>query len=123
MKITSATPGGSGYDGRMAINHADLTTLGTLLLCPIVAGVAAADAHAGWFTPIFIAAGLAAGCVTAYLVRRVAYAILATACRHGQRAWVGWPLIFLYTLLPQAVSAAGVCAIWFGTIWIVKLIA
>jgi hypothetical protein len=107
----------------MAINNADFTTLGAFLLCPIVAGVAAADAHAGWFTPIFIAAGLVAGCATAFLVRKVAYAILATACRHGQRPWVGWPLIFLYTLLPQGIAVAGGCAVWFGTIWMVKLIA
>jgi hypothetical protein len=104
----------------MAINHADGTTLGALICCPIVAGVAAASAQAGWFTVVFVAAGLAVGVAVAYAVRKVAYLTLEAALSVKTRPWGGWVFGVAYIILPSAVMASGGISTWLGTLWLVR---
>ena len=60
----------------MPVNHGDGTSLAAFVCSPIVAGVAASKAHAGWFTIGFVIVGAGAGFVIAYAVHKVAYLIL-----------------------------------------------
>jgi hypothetical protein len=62
----------------MAINHADFTTLGAFLLCPIVTGGAAADAHAG--QPL---SGYNAGMKLRFSIRDLLWLVLVVALAAG----------------------------------------
>ena len=103
----------------MPINHADGTSLAALVCSPIVAGVAAAKAHAGWFTIGFVVLGVGAGVVVAYAVNKVAYLILNFGVTR-KPWWIVWPLFTGYVFFPYAIAAAGWAGIWFGTGWLVR---
>ena len=103
----------------MPVNHADSTTLGAFLGCPIIAGLTAASEQAGWFTILFVAAGLVVGSGVAYGVRKVAYLILNVGASQSN-PWVGWPLLIAYCVLPVAISVGGMIVSRWGTIWLVR---
>jgi len=99
----------------MAVNHADLTTVGVFLVSPIAAGVAALSKNAGWFTVPIVVAGTLAGAGIAFLVNKSAYAILHLGCT-TKNQWIAVPLLVAYILVPQMVGAAGIIGIWFATL-------
>jgi hypothetical protein len=103
----------------MPINHADATTLVAFVSSPVVAGVAAAKAHAGWFTVGGVALGVGAGFAVAYAVNTVAYLILHLGVTQ-KRWWISAPLFAAYLILPYAIVFAGWAVIWFGTGWLVR---
>jgi type IV secretory pathway VirB2 component (pilin) len=93
------------------MNASDLATVMTILGCPVAAGFAAVDARAGWFTPLFVIIGLALGFAASYGVRWLAYLLLA-ACGSMSKTWIGWPLLFAYTLLPMIAALGAMSGIF-----------
>lgn len=103
----------------MAVNHADMTTMGAFLCSPFIAGKAAIDARAGWYTVGFVVLGLLAGVVVAYAVRKVAYASAGIGVKLKHR-WTAFPFFVGYMVLPPLVSASGLIGIYWGTGWVVR---
>src|SRR5262245_19397793 len=104
----------------MAINHADQYAMLSILACPVVAGIAAVSAHAGWFAPVFAVVGIAAGFGVASVVAAIAYWFLGTGPPQGKREWLIAPLFLGYVIFPPLIAVAGCVGVWFGTFWLVK---
>jgi hypothetical protein len=99
------------------MNFADLTTVITVLSSAGVAGVLAAREKAGWFTVLFVAAGLAFsfGCIGT--VCKLADRLLEV-CDRQSKALFGWATLLAYILV-LGVAAFGVTAL---TGWLTILI-
>jgi hypothetical protein len=104
----------------MAVNHADMSTLGAFVAAPLVAGITAWNAHAGWFTLIFVILGLVGGFIISYLVRSAAYLILNAGVSQT-RVWIAAPLLLIYMLLPVAIAAFGCLGISIGVRFLVAI--
>ena len=111
----------------MPVNHADGTMFTSIVFYPIVAGKAAMSEHAGWLTIAFVIASLPAGFAVIMLGRKLLYSTLDPCIRalpderHKWLQWVvGGPLFLAYIVLPFAITGAGLCAVWFGTTWLVR---
>src|ERR1700756_934987 len=91
------------------MNAAELATALTVFGCGGTAGLVAASEKAGWFSALFVIAGLAAGFGFGFVVHKLAYRLLA-ACGRQSGAFAGWTLLFAYTLLPLLL-ACGAMAI------------
>lgn len=102
------------------MNAAELSTAITVLGCPAAAVLAAASEKAGWFTVLFVAVGLAIGVAAGYGVRLLAGLLLAAAGGSHSRAWVGWTLLFAYTIVPMALAVGGILIICGITVWMVR---
>ena len=94
---------------------------------PIAAGKAALPAHAGWFTPVFVAAGLLVGLAVISTSRKFIYSILERVLGDPvtpHSRWFEWamgaPMLVLYFILPYAITAVGLCGVYFGTTWVVQ---
>lgn len=103
----------------MAINHADGSTLSALVATPIVAGFAAANASAGWLTFIIMPLGILIGIVIALAVHFIAYRILDFGIAQS-KAWLAFPVLVAYMLIPPLLMALGFAGVWFGAFWLVK---
>jgi len=101
------------------VNAAELSTVVAVLGCPAAAGLSAASEKAGWFTVLFVAGGLAVGVGSGAAVHKLAYWLLALGA-HEKRAWVGWTLIFAYTLFPLALSLCAMVGSGLATVWLVR---
>jgi hypothetical protein len=101
------------------MNAAELNTVVAVLGCPAAAGLSAAAEKAGWYAVLFIAGGVAVGIGSGAVVHKLAYRLLA-AGSHEKRAWVGWSLIFAYTLLPLALSMCAILSTGLLTVWLVR---
>jgi hypothetical protein len=110
----------------MPVNHADFTLYPSIVLYPIAAGKAAIDAHAGWLMILLVLASLPAGAAAIYLSRKLIYCGMGlvlgdTPDQRGK--WFQWlvgaPALLIYFVLPYALTAGGLCAVWFGTRWLV----
>jgi hypothetical protein len=92
----------------MAVNHADGTMFVSVLFYPIAAGLAATSARAGWFTILFVAAGVPVGVAIAFLGRQLIYLLMGFFLRRfppeTTSTWVSWvvggPLFLAYIILP-----------------------
>jgi hypothetical protein len=102
----------------MPVNHADMITLGTFVCSPVIAGMSAASAHAGWLTPLFMVGGLVAGFGVSYLVRTVSYGILNLDVK--AHPWLEWLSMICYMLVPVLVAAAGLAGIAAGADWLAR---
>jgi hypothetical protein len=91
----------------------DLVTVSAIVNSPILAGIAAAKAGAGWFTPAYVAVGLVAGIGIAYILRRHFYLLavieskLETPLVHKFLIGAGMPLILVALLVMLLVVAWG----------------
>jgi hypothetical protein len=101
----------------MPMNHADLSTAGVIVTSPILSGVAAFKAGAGWFTIGYALLGLAVGLAIAYVTSHVAYWIL-NAGASQTKPRIGWPLLVAYMIVPITLSAVGLLGIWLGVDWL-----
>jgi hypothetical protein len=111
----------------MAVNHADGQLFGSIPLYPIAAGVGAAQAGAGWFTILFVPAGLALGIAACFAGRGLVYSITGFAFHHCSKIRNGvlqgiafTPFFILYLLLPAAINTMGVLGMWAGCFWLVR---
>jgi|SRR5215204_404231 len=86
------------------LNAAGCATLVTVFGCAGVAGLVAASEKAGWFTVLFVVAGLAVGFGFAFVVHKLAYRLLDVGGRQSG-ASVGWAMFFAYTLVPMLVAS------------------
>jgi hypothetical protein len=77
------------------------------------------DARAGWFTPLFVIVGAALGFAASYGVRWLAYLLLAV-CGSMSKSWIGWPLLFAYTLLPMIAALGAMSGIFAFTFWFAR---
>ena len=111
----------------MPVNHADGTLLFSIMLYPFAAGKAAIEAHAGWFSILFVAVSIPFGIAVNFTGRKLVYS--ATEALLGRepdnrskwiQSLVAVPAFFTYVLLPYAIVGGGVWATWFGTIWLTK---
>jgi NADH:ubiquinone oxidoreductase subunit 2 (subunit N) len=87
-----------------ALNWADLVAVMTLIMCAATAGLVAASEKAGWFTAIFVVAGLAMGYGSAVGVGKLAYWLLAAAARQSDQSR-GCALLLLYAAVPMLTMA------------------
>jgi hypothetical protein len=101
------------------MNAADLATFLTVCGCAGVAGLVAASEGAGWFTVLFIAAGLAIGFGCAAGVHKLAYRLLDVAGRQTKAA-SGWAWLLAYTLLPLMSAFAAMALSGWVTFVIVR---
>jgi hypothetical protein len=97
----------------MAVNLADMQTVGVVLGSPIVAGAIATQRHAGWFVPVFIAGGLLAGAGLGYLTHLVAYKLIRTDA--SSPPWKHWIAGFAYLLGPLIFSMGGLALVMWAT--------
>jgi hypothetical protein len=111
----------------MAINYADGTMFTSIVFYPIAAGLGARSAGAGWFTPLFIVAGVAFGVVVIYVGRKIIYGILEFGMRRTSSISPGRfqqiavsPLVILYVVLPFVFIGGGIFGTWLGSIWLVR---
>jgi len=111
----------------MAINHADGMMLASVVACPIAAPVAAAHAGAGWWTVLFIPAGLGIGLGVSYAGQRLVYPIMGFGLSRTSQMPKSWmkqiafvPFFLLYVILPLAIFWAAVLGTWTGSIWMAK---
>jgi hypothetical protein len=111
----------------MAVNHADGTMFVSVVFFPIAAAVAASRAGAGWFTILFVPAGLAVGIGVIYVGRKFVYAITGFALSRVENLPDTWiqqvaiaPFFLSYLILPYAIVWAGVFGTWVASIWLVK---
>ena len=104
----------------MAVNHADFTMLGTVVVTPMVAGGAAYHAGAAWLTPFFVIAGIGAGIGLGFVVSRFAYWILDTA--GAMRPIVGWISLLVYMVAPPLISAIGIIGVGYASAVIARWI-
>jgi hypothetical protein len=111
----------------MAVNHADGTMFVSVLFYPIAAAIAAAHSGAGWFTVLFIPAGLAIGIGVCYMGRKLIYSLVGFGLSRTSKTSKSWiqqvafaPFFVLYMILPYAIGWAGISGTWFGSIWLVK---
>ena len=111
----------------MPVNHADGQLILSVPLYPIAAGVSAAHAGAGWFTILFIPAGLAIGLGICRFGRPLVYAVtgfgLSRSSKIHNRALqtvVFLPFFLLYMILPVAMACGGLVGVWTGTAWLVR---
>ena len=111
----------------MPVNHADDTLLFSVILYPLAAGKAAIEAHAGWFSILFVVVSIPFGIAVNFIGRKLVYS--ATEALLGSepdnrskwiQSLVAVPAFFSYVLFPYAIVGAGVWATWFGTIWLTK---
>jgi hypothetical protein len=110
----------------MAVNHADGTMFTSIVFYPIAAGIGARSAGAGWFTPLFVVAGIAVGIGIIYVGRKFIYAVLDFGMSRTSRLSPSWlqqvaaaPLLILYFLLPFVIIGGGVFGLWRGSSWLV----
>ena len=85
------------------MNAADLATLFTVFGCGGTAGLVAAAERAGWFTVLFVLAGLLVGFGFACVVNKLAYWLLDVCCRQSGTL-AGWGMLFAYGLIPMLVA-------------------
>ena len=111
----------------MAVNHADGTMLISLPFYPIAAAIGAAGAGAGWFSLLFIPAGLAIGMGLIYLGRKMVYSIVGYGLRRASKLPNTWirqiffaPFFLLYFILPLANVSAGVFGLCIASSWVVE---
>jgi hypothetical protein len=111
----------------MAVNHADGTLFVSIVFYPIAAAAGAAHAGAGWFSILFIPAGLALGAGIIAVGRPLVYAITGFGLSRGSKIPKGWlqqiffaPFFLLYMILPLVIVWGSVAGIWFGSIWITR---
>jgi hypothetical protein len=111
----------------MAINHADGTMISSLLLYPVAAGIGAARAGAGWWTILFVPAGLAIGVGVVYLGRKLVYLITGLGLNGASGTSKGWfkqifflPFLLLYIVLPIAIAYGGIVGVWAGSGWVAR---
>lgn len=104
---------------RLTMNAAELNTLVAIVGCPAAAGLSAAAEKAGWYTVPFIVGGVAIGLGSGAVVHKLAYRLLAAGL-HDKRAWLGWSLLFAYTLLPLALCMCAILSTGLLTIWLVR---
>lgn len=57
----------------MAVNLADMQTVGVVLASPIMAGVAGLARNAGWYIPFYVVGGAALGISLGWAMHFVAY--------------------------------------------------
>ena len=57
----------------MAVNLADLQTVGVVLASPVMAGVAGVTSNAGWYIPLYVVGGAALGIALAWAMQFAAY--------------------------------------------------
>ena len=112
----------------MAINHGDGAMFTSIVFYPIAAGVGARSAGAGWFTPLFVVAGVAFGVVVIYVGRKIIYGVLDCGLRRSSSISTGWiqqiaavPLMILYVVLPFVFIGGGIFGTWRGSMWLVRL--
>jgi hypothetical protein len=101
------------------MNLADISTLFTLLGCPIAAALSAGPYKAGWLIVIFVVFGLAVGIAGSYVVRRLACSILFASCK-VKTAWAGVPLFRAYMVVPLAGTFGFISLTVGGTVWVMK---
>jgi len=111
----------------MAVNHADGQLILSVPLYPIVAGVGAAHAGAGWFTVLFIPIGLAIGLGICFVGRPVVYSIMGFGLsrsskihNRGIQTIAVLPFFILYMILPIAFACGGLVGVWAGSVWLVR---
>lgn len=111
----------------MPVNHADGTLFFSVILYPLAAGKAAIDAHAGWFTILFVAVSIPFGIAVNFAGRKLVYScteFLLGKEPDSRSKWLQWlvagPAVVTYVVLPYAIVGAGLWATWFGTIWAVR---
>ena len=99
------------------MNAAELNTLVTIVGCPAVAGMVAASEKAGWFTVLFVVAGLAIGVGAGFCVHKIAYRFLRI---HDKRTWVQCASLFAYLLVPMAILMCAIVGTGALTVWVVR---
>jgi hypothetical protein len=111
----------------MPVNHVDGTLFVSVLFYPFAAGKAALDAQAGWLAILPIIVSIPFGIAVNAGGRRIIYAgmdALMGTWPDNPSKWFQWlvegPALLAYIVLPYAVFGAGLCATWFGSIWLVK---
>ena len=111
----------------MPVNHADGTLFCSIVLYPFAAGKAALSAHAGWWSAIFILASLPIGCAVIYTGRKFIYWMCDLVLGDSSQPRASWyqvvvvaPASVAYFILPHAFNAAGLCSVYFGSIWLIQ---
>jgi len=99
----------------------------SIVFYPIAAGVSAHSAGAGWFTPLFVVAGVALGIGIIYVGRKLIYTVLDFGMSRIARISKSWvqqvaaaPLLILYLILPYAIIWGGAFGLLRGSIWLVR---
>jgi hypothetical protein len=98
----------------MAVNLADMQTVGVVLGSPIAAGAIATQRHAGWFVPLFIVGGILAGVGLGYLTHFVAYRLIRT--NSSSPPWKHWLSGIAYLLGPLIFSIGGLAFVMWATL-------
>lgn len=92
------------------MNLADLMTLITLVLSPLVAMAVAASDGAGWFTILYFIGGILLGWLAAVAVRALSYALLFGGAKSA--GWLVQALCLLgYMFLPMLAMMGAVAGI------------
>ena len=95
----------------MAVNLADMQTVGVVLGSPIVAGAVAVHRQTGWFIPVFDIGGLAVGAGLGYLIHFVAYRMIPTTSASSR--WREGMAGLAYLLGPLIFSTGGLAfVVW-----------
>jgi hypothetical protein len=97
----------------MAVNIADLQTVGVVLSSPIVAGIIATQRQAGWFVPLFIGGGILAGVGLGYLTQFVAYKLIRA--NSSSPPWRHWLSGIAYLFGPPVFSIGGLAFVIWAT--------
>src|SRR5687768_1545292 len=99
------------------MNVADFFMMITILGCPLAAGITAASQKIGWFTALFMAAGLLIGIAAGLGINKLAYLLLHSDDR--QKPMIGLSLALAYLILPVVLASAVIAA----TAWLTALAA
>lgn len=86
----------------MAVNLADMQSVGVVLASPIMAVGAGVSSKAGWFIPLYVVAGVALGIALAWTMRFVAYR--AFPYREGDGVLRQWLSALAYILGPPLIG-------------------
>lgn len=101
------------------MTFAELATAITIFGCGGIAGLVAASEKAGWFTMLFVLAGLSLGFGFGLVVHKLAYRLLRVGNKNSG-AFGGWLLLFFSIFPPTAVAFSAIAITGWLTFMIVR---